>query len=79
MLEAVKAFRDRGVIPPGVNNPELYRVRSCQAILPQDRSWQTALEDWHYCRTPEHPTGGFAPLRSAAEGGFGRAKRVSED
>ena len=79
MLEAAKALRDRGVIPPGVNSPELYQVRSCQAILPKDRSWQTVLDDWHQCRTTEHPTGGFHPIRSAPEGGFGRARRVAQD
>jgi phthalate 4,5-dioxygenase len=79
MLEAAKALRERGVIPPGVNSPELYKVRSCQAILPKDRSWQTMLDDWHQCRTTEHPTGGFKPLRSAPEGGFGRARRIAQD
>jgi phthalate 4,5-dioxygenase oxygenase subunit len=78
MLEAAKAFRDRGTTPPGVNHPELYRVRSCQAILPKELSWQTALDDWHYCRTPEHPTGGFKPVRSAPEGGFGRQTRYAQ-
>jgi hypothetical protein len=78
MLEAVKAFRDRGVTPPGVASPELYKVRSCQAILPKDRGWQVELDDWHNCRTPEHPTGGFNPQRSAPEGGFGRARPISD-
>ena len=40
-----KALRERSVTPPGVNHPGLYRVRSCQAILPRDRSWQEMLED----------------------------------
>jgi hypothetical protein len=78
LLEAAKALRERGVTPPGVNHPELYRVRSCQAILPKDVSWQVALDDWHSCRTPEHPTGGFKPVRSAPEGGFGRQTRYSQ-
>jgi hypothetical protein len=79
MLEAAKAFRERGVTPPAADAPELYRVRSCQAILPKDRSWQEMLDNWHYCRTTEHPTGGFSPVRSAPEGGFGRARRVVQD
>ena len=79
MLEAARALRERGVTPPGVKYPELYRVRSCQAILPRDRSWQDALDDWHSARTPEHPTGGFKPLRSAPEGGFGRSRRYGQD
>ena len=59
MLRAIEAFRDRGVVPPGVDQPELYRVRSCQAILPAGVDWQEALADWHNARTPEHPTGGL--------------------
>ena len=77
MLEAARAFRERGVTPPCADRPELYRVRSCQAILPKDRSWQEALESWHSCRTTEHPTGGFKPVRSVPEGGFGRLRRYS--
>jgi phenylpropionate dioxygenase-like ring-hydroxylating dioxygenase large terminal subunit len=79
MLEAARAFRERGVTPPGADRPELYRVRSCQAVLPKERSWQEALESWHYCHTTEHPTGGFAPVRSVPEGGFGRLRRYSQD
>jgi nitrite reductase/ring-hydroxylating ferredoxin subunit len=72
LMDAAKALRDRGQVPPGVDHPELYRVRSCQAILPTDRDWKTALEDWHTCRGTEHPTGGFKPERAFREGGFGR-------
>jgi len=79
MLEATRAFAERGVTPPAADHPEYYRVRSCQAILPKDVMWQTALEDWHNCRTPTHPTGGFKPLRSVPEGGFGRARRIAQD
>jgi hypothetical protein len=79
MLEAAKALRERHVTPPGVNHPELYRVRSCQAILPKDRDWQEVLEDWHQARTPHHPTGGFQPVRSIPEGGFGRTRRSGEE
>jgi len=59
MLRAIEAFRDRGVTPPGVDQPELYRVRSCQAILPAGADWKDTLADWHNARTPEHPTGGL--------------------
>jgi hypothetical protein len=79
MIEAAKAFRERGLTPPGADHPEYYRVRSCQAILPKDVSWQQALDDWHSCRTIEHPTGGFKPARSVPEGGFGRGRRYVQD
>jgi nitrite reductase/ring-hydroxylating ferredoxin subunit len=79
MLETARALREHDVAPPGVNHPELYQVRSCQAILPKDRDWQTTLEDWHHARTTEHPTGGFSPVRSQPEGGFRRARRYAQD
>jgi phthalate 4,5-dioxygenase len=69
LLEAARQLKEKGTTPPGVEHPEWYAVRSCQAILPQDVDWTTALADWHAARTPEHPTGGFAPKRAVAEGG----------
>ena len=66
-------------MPPGVDSPELYRLRSCQAILGKDQDWKTTLEDWHLARTTEHPTGGFKPVRPVPEGGFGRAQRYAQD
>jgi phthalate 4,5-dioxygenase len=59
LMRAAEDLRDKGTTPPGVDNPELYRVRSCQAILPGDVDWKEALEDWHHARSPQHPTGGF--------------------
>jgi phthalate 4,5-dioxygenase oxygenase subunit len=67
MIRAAEALRDAGVTPPGVEEPELYTVRSCQAILPADADWTRALEAWHTARTTEHPTGGFTPKRSYVE------------
>jgi phthalate 4,5-dioxygenase len=71
LIEAANALRERGVAPPAAQHPELYRVRSCQAILSKDQDWKVVLDGWHNCRTPEHPTGGFKPLRAYAEGGRG--------
>ena len=75
MIEAAKAFAERGVAPPCSDHPEFYRVRSCQAILPADTDWRAAMDDWHNARTPEHPTGGFSPKRENVEGGFGARRR----
>ena len=36
LLKAVKAFRDHGTVPPGVDEPELYRQRSGGVTLPRD-------------------------------------------
>jgi phenylpropionate dioxygenase-like ring-hydroxylating dioxygenase large terminal subunit len=45
MLNACKALRDEGVIPPGVNNPELYRQRSGGVILPRSVDWWDGTEE----------------------------------
>ncbi|HET6320052.1 MAG TPA: Rieske 2Fe-2S domain-containing protein [Chloroflexota bacterium] len=76
MLDAAEAFAERGVLPPGVDHPEFYRVRSCQAILPSDVDWRAAMDDWHHARTPDHPTGGFSPQREFVEGGAGLRRQL---
>jgi phthalate 4,5-dioxygenase len=53
LLRAARALREQGITPPGADQPELYRVRSCSAMLPEDVDWRTALEDWHLARTNE--------------------------
>ena len=53
LLRAAQALREHGVTPPGADQPELYRVRSCSAMLPEGVDWRTALEDWHLARTNE--------------------------
>jgi len=42
VLNAAKALRDHGRTPPGVNNPEVYRVRSGSVVLPRDADWLAA-------------------------------------
>jgi phenylpropionate dioxygenase-like ring-hydroxylating dioxygenase large terminal subunit len=44
LLAAAKALRDEGVIPPGVDNPEVYRQRSGECILPRDVFWWDATK-----------------------------------
>jgi phthalate 4,5-dioxygenase len=67
MIAAAVALRDGGVIPPGVNNPEIYTVRSCLAVLPPDANWLEALADWHNARTLQHPNPGFMGRRRVLE------------
>jgi phenylpropionate dioxygenase-like ring-hydroxylating dioxygenase large terminal subunit len=45
MIAAAKALRDEGIIPPGVDNPEIYRQRSGGVILPRQADWWEATED----------------------------------
>ena len=44
LLAAAKALRDEGVLPPGVDNPEVYRQRSGECILPRDVFWWDATK-----------------------------------
>lgn len=48
LINAVKAHRDAGVIPPGVDTPQLYRMRSGGAILPAGIDGMTALRPVHF-------------------------------
>jgi phenylpropionate dioxygenase-like ring-hydroxylating dioxygenase large terminal subunit len=45
LLEAARAFAERGITPPGVDNPEVYGVRSGGAILPKDANWLEATAE----------------------------------
>ncbi len=42
LMNAAKALRDEGVTPPGVDSPELYRVRSATVVLRKGENWQEA-------------------------------------
>ena len=42
VIAAARALRDRGVTPPGVDQPEVYRYRSGGVILPRDADWLEA-------------------------------------
>jgi phenylpropionate dioxygenase-like ring-hydroxylating dioxygenase large terminal subunit len=45
MLDAARALHDHGTVPPGVDEPALYRLRSGGAILPRGVDGLTVLED----------------------------------
>jgi phenylpropionate dioxygenase-like ring-hydroxylating dioxygenase large terminal subunit len=49
-IAAAKALRDHGTVPPGVDNPEFYRQRSGECILPRSVDWwegsRTLRETW---------------------------------
>jgi phenylpropionate dioxygenase-like ring-hydroxylating dioxygenase large terminal subunit len=38
-IAAARALRDNGVVPPGVDNPEMYIERSGEVILPRSVDW----------------------------------------
>jgi hypothetical protein len=39
LMDAARALADRGLTPPGVERPEMYRVRSGGAFLPEGTDW----------------------------------------
>jgi hypothetical protein len=45
LLEVVRAFRDEGAMPPGVDQPGLYRRRGVQLTLPEGANWLEATQD----------------------------------
>jgi phenylpropionate dioxygenase-like ring-hydroxylating dioxygenase large terminal subunit len=45
LLNAVKAFGETGVTPPGVDDPALYHLRSGSALLPKDSDWLEATRE----------------------------------
>jgi nitrite reductase/ring-hydroxylating ferredoxin subunit len=45
LIDAARALRDRGQVPPGVDNPEVYAVRSGGVVLPRTANWLAATTD----------------------------------
>jgi hypothetical protein len=65
LIAAAKALRDEGVTPPGVDNPEFYRQRSGEVVLPREVFWWDATkplrETWEVDEIPaEFTTAGAA-------------------
>ena len=55
LIRAARELRDLGVTPPGVDNPEWYRVRTTSATLPKGADWLDQLEEWLNARSNEIP------------------------
>ncbi|GAC1315613.1 MAG: Rieske 2Fe-2S domain-containing protein [Chloroflexota bacterium] len=45
LLDAVRSFADSGTLPPGVDQPTLYRRRGVQLTLAPDTNWLEATDD----------------------------------
>ena len=54
LLNAVKAHTERGITPPGVDDPEVYRVRSGGVFLPMEADWVEATKELRKAFV-EHP------------------------
>jgi nitrite reductase/ring-hydroxylating ferredoxin subunit len=50
LINAAKAFAASGQVPPGVDEPQLYRMRSGGALLPAGANGLEVLADVHFCR-----------------------------
>ena len=46
LINAAKALRDHGTVPPGVDEAELYRVRSATVIVPKGQDWRNTAQDY---------------------------------
>jgi phenylpropionate dioxygenase-like ring-hydroxylating dioxygenase large terminal subunit len=45
LIDAARALRDHGTVPPGVDDPAVYQVRSGGAILPRAANWLEATRE----------------------------------
>lgn len=54
LLDAARALADKGTIPPGVDEPEVYRVRSGGVVLDEGVDWCSATEELRKAYV-EHP------------------------
>jgi phthalate 4,5-dioxygenase len=44
VINAARALRDSAAVPPGVDDPTVYRYRSGGVILPRDADWLEATK-----------------------------------
>ena len=45
LINTAKALSEHGTVPPGVDDPELYRVRSGGVVMPRDADWLGATDE----------------------------------
>jgi len=53
MINAARALREQGTVPPGVDNPALYRQRSGEMILPKNVDWWSYYQEMRKTWQPE--------------------------
>jgi hypothetical protein len=54
LLAAARALAEQGIVPPGVDNPEGYRVRGGQVFLPAGADWVESTRELRRAFV-EHP------------------------
>jgi hypothetical protein len=45
LLDAARAFRERGQMPPGANAPEVYRLRGASQAVPDSINWFDGVKE----------------------------------
>jgi hypothetical protein len=45
LLDAAKAWRERGTAPPGAKDPSIYRVRGTSVVVPDDVNWIDGVKE----------------------------------
>ena len=60
LIKAAKAFRDTGEPPPGVDNPDWFRLRSASATLPRQRQLDRGAQGLDGGADERDPRGGTA-------------------
>jgi hypothetical protein len=45
LLDAAKALREKGSIPPGARDAGVYRVRGASVVVPDDASWIVGVKE----------------------------------
>ena len=61
LINAAKALAEQGVVPPGADNPEVYRYRSGGVILPRSTDWLAATKDLRKAFVQHKPEQTVAP------------------
>jgi phenylpropionate dioxygenase-like ring-hydroxylating dioxygenase large terminal subunit len=67
-IRAAEALRDHGVVPPGVDDPAVYRCRSGGVILPRSADWLEATADLRRAFVQHTPEAVGAPAARAGAG-----------
>ncbi len=71
VIGAAKALRDGGVVPPGVDQPQVYRQRSGGVVLPRSADWLEATRALRqaFAPVPPSPAAPRAAAPAFTEGG----------
>ena len=67
-IDAAKKLRERGELPPTVDNAALYRVRGTAARLPKDVPWIPATAPWREAFSEGPPTENASCLALSPDG-----------